>query len=125
MAAASGVTIAIDTTALPLLEGAVALAAANIPGGNKTNAAHFGPRVRIGPNVTPAMRLVAFDPQTSGGLFLAVDPGRHGARAGQANRRWRHDFGRRPRRAIRPRRGPHSARLNRPGNLARHAGRMV
>ena len=75
MAAASGVTIAIDTTALPLLEGAVALAEANTPGGNKTNAAHFGPRVRIGPNVTPAMRLVAFDPQTSGGLFLAVDPG--------------------------------------------------
>ena len=74
MAAASGVTIAIDTTALPLLEGAVALAATNIPGGNKTNDAHFGARVRVGPNVTPAMRLVAFDPQTSGGLFLALDP---------------------------------------------------
>ena len=74
MAAASGVTIAIDTTALPLLEGAVALAATNIPGGNKTNDAHFGARVRVGPKVTPAMRLVAFDPQTSGGLFLALDP---------------------------------------------------
>ena len=73
MAAASGVTIVIDTAALPLLEGAVALASANVPGGNKTNDAHFGPRVRVGPAVTPAMRLVAFDPQTSGGLFLAVD----------------------------------------------------
>ncbi len=75
MAAASGVTLAIDTAALPLLEGALALAAANIPGGNLTNRAHFGPRVRIGPDVDAAMRLVAFDPQTSGGLLMAVDPG--------------------------------------------------
>ncbi len=74
MAKASGVSIAIDTGALPLLEGALALASTNVPGGNKTNDAHFGAAVRVASSVTHAIRLVAFDPQTSGGLFLAVDP---------------------------------------------------
>ena len=74
MAAASRVTLVIDTSALPLLEGAVALAEANIPGGNKTNEAHFGPHVRVGSGVSKALRLVAFDPQTSGGLLLGIDP---------------------------------------------------
>jgi selenide,water dikinase len=75
MAAASAVTLVLDAAALPLLEGALALAQANSPGGTKTNEAHYGPRVRFGPNVSPALRLVAFDPQTSGGLLLAVESG--------------------------------------------------
>ena len=73
MAAASGVTLAIDTPALPLLEGVLGLASANTPGGNRTNAAHFGPRVQIGDAVGPEMRLVVYDPQTSGGLLIALD----------------------------------------------------
>jgi selenide, water dikinase len=74
MAAASGATLVFETASLPLLEGALGLAAANTPGGGKTNEAHFGPRVRITDSVTDAMRLVIFDPQTSGGLLVAVDP---------------------------------------------------
>ena len=73
MAAASGVTLAIDAPALPLLEGAIALAPGNTPGGNKTNDAHFGARVSVASTVPSAIRLIAFDPQTSGGLLLAID----------------------------------------------------
>jgi selenide, water dikinase len=74
MAAASGVTLVFETSSLPLLEGALGLAGANTPGGGKTNQSHFGPRVRTTESVTEAMRLVVFDPQTSGGLLVAVDP---------------------------------------------------
>jgi selenide,water dikinase len=74
MAAASGVTRGFETAPLPLLEGALGLAAANTPGGGRTNQAHFGARVAIASSVTDAMRLVIFDPQTSGGLLVAVEP---------------------------------------------------
>jgi len=74
MAAASGVALVFETPSLPLLEGALGLAAANTPGGGRTNQQHFGPRVSIAASVTDAMRLVIFDPQTSGGLLVAVDP---------------------------------------------------
>ena len=74
MAAASGVTLVFETPSLPLLEGALGLAAANTPGGGKTNQSHFSARVVIGESVIDAMRLVIFDPQTSGGLLVAVDP---------------------------------------------------
>jgi selenide, water dikinase len=74
MAAASGVALVFETPSLPLLEGALGLAAANTPGGGRTNQQHFGPRVSIAASVTDAMRLVIFDPQTSGGLLIAVEP---------------------------------------------------
>src|SRR5262245_9255471 len=73
MARASGVTLLLDSTALPVLEGALALAEANSPGGSRTNAAHFGKQVAIGPGVGEPLRLIAHDPQTSGGLLIAVD----------------------------------------------------
>jgi selenide,water dikinase len=83
MAAASGVTLVVDTGALPLLDGAVSLASGNAPGGTRTNETHFGLRVAVGSGVTPAVRLVAFDPQTSGGLLLAVDAAATGHVVGQ------------------------------------------
>jgi selenide,water dikinase len=83
MAAASGVTLVIETPALPLLEGALSLAGANTPGGNRTNAAHFGPSVSISASVSAELRLIAYDPQTSGGLLLAVDPSATGYLIGQ------------------------------------------
>lgn len=73
MAIASGVTIAIDTADLPILEGALALAPQNTPGGNRTNEAHFGAAIKISESVPAPLKLVAFDPQTSGGLLIAVD----------------------------------------------------
>jgi selenide,water dikinase len=73
MAIASGVTLTIDTADLPVLEGALTLAADNTPGGNRTNESHFGTRIDIASSVPSALKLVCFDPQTSGGLLIAVD----------------------------------------------------
>jgi selenide,water dikinase len=74
MAAASGVTLVFEAAALPVLDGALDLAMGNLPGGGKTNEGYFGPRVRIAAGVSEPWRRVAFDPQTSGGLLLVVDP---------------------------------------------------
>ena len=74
MAEASGVTLELESAAWPILPGVPALAAANVPGGARTNRDHFGPRVAIDPAVDDTLRIIAFDPQTSGGLLLAVDP---------------------------------------------------
>jgi selenide,water dikinase len=78
MARASGRTLAFDLAAVPVLDGALSLAAANTPGGARTNVDHFGPLVEVADTVTDVLRLLAYDPQTSGGLLLAVDPGATG-----------------------------------------------
>jgi selenide,water dikinase len=74
MAHASGVTLVIEVNAVPLIEGAASLAAANTPGGGRTNAEYFGPRVMFTSQLPEALRLIVFDPQTSGGLLVAIDP---------------------------------------------------
>jgi selenide,water dikinase len=72
MAAASGCTIRIDPNRVPLLHGALALGRKNLPGGGKTNESHFGPRVRTDGAVDADLTAVLYDPQTSGGLLVAV-----------------------------------------------------
>jgi selenide,water dikinase len=72
MAAASGCTIRIDPARVPLLDGALALGRKNLPGGGRTNESHFGPRVRTKVVVDVDVLAVLYDPQTSGGLFVAV-----------------------------------------------------
>ena len=74
MAAASGVTLVIDAQSLPLLTGVEALAAANLPGGGRSNEAYFGEGVHVASTVPRERALAAFDPQTSGGLLLSVQP---------------------------------------------------
>jgi selenide,water dikinase len=74
MAEASGVRLVIESGALPILDGVLGLAKANTPGGGRTNESHFGRRVDVSPGVNELVRLVVFDPQTSGGLLAAVDP---------------------------------------------------
>lgn len=74
VADASGVRLRLRRDALPLLSGALAYAAAGCaPGGTARNASSFGSRV-IG-DVDDVWRSVLFDPQTSGGLLIAVPPG--------------------------------------------------
>jgi selenide,water dikinase len=75
MAQGSGVTIAIDIDAVPLLAGSLDLVDANTPGGGRTNAQHFGSSVSIVPGLDPRRVQLLYDPQTSGGLLAAVAPG--------------------------------------------------
>ena len=78
MAAGSGVTLVFDAANLPLLPGALDLAAENRSGGLASNRAHFEAGIGFGPGVSTALRDVIFDPQTSGGLLIAAASGRAG-----------------------------------------------
>src|SRR5262249_50818135 len=72
MAIASGVTIAIDTSRLPIFEGVLAIAAENLSGGLGTNRSQFAPRT-MSEGVAADVLDVCYDPQTSGGLLASVD----------------------------------------------------
>jgi selenide, water dikinase len=75
IAAASGVTVVLDASSLPLFDGVLEIAEQNRSGGMNTNRAHFSPRLHAN-GVSPALLAVCFDPQTSGGLLASVDGGR-------------------------------------------------
>jgi selenide,water dikinase len=68
----SGVSLELDLSELPLLPGARELALGFQPGGLKANRTAFEPRVRDLAAADDALRALLFDPQTSGGLLLAV-----------------------------------------------------
>jgi selenide,water dikinase len=72
MASASACTLEIEAARIPLLPGARDLVRGNIPGGARSNREHFGPFVRIAPDVDAAVLDLLYDPQTSGGLLIAV-----------------------------------------------------
>jgi selenide,water dikinase len=73
MADASGVTFVFQADALPLFDRVEELALdGHVPGGGRNNRSYFEPRASIAESVPEGRRLAAFDPQTSGGLLLAV-----------------------------------------------------
>src|SRR5690349_23955235 len=73
MACASKVTIEIDARAVPLLDGALELAAAGmLTSGNKTNREYVGADVKISPSVDENLLKLLFDPQTAGGMLIAI-----------------------------------------------------
>lgn len=74
MAAASRVTLEIDVDAVPVLPGALDLVAHHTPGGGRTNAQHFGATLHVPDGVDPMRVAILNDPQTSGGLLVAVAP---------------------------------------------------
>ena len=74
MAVASGCGMELDSGAVPLLPGAMELVRGNIPGGGRTNRQHFGGRISIGGDVPHELADLLFDPQTSGGLLVAISP---------------------------------------------------
>jgi selenide,water dikinase len=78
MAAASGCTVEIDAEAVPVLEGARALVSGNIPGGGRTNRDHFGRTASIDSSIDGSLADLFFDPQTSGGLLVALEPAQTG-----------------------------------------------
>ena len=73
MACASKVTIEIDAYAVPLLDGALELAAAGmLTSGDKTNREYVGADIEIGdPHDANLVRLL-FDPQTAGGMLISI-----------------------------------------------------
>ncbi len=72
MAAASQVTIVFEVAKLPLFDGVLSIASANRSGGMGSNREHFSGGVQTQPNLDPNLESVLYDPQTSGGLLIAV-----------------------------------------------------
>jgi selenide,water dikinase len=73
MAAGSGLTLHVETAAVPLIPGALELVE-NRSGGLKTNEGHFAAGVRGMETIAAPLLTLLFDPQTSGGLLAAVAP---------------------------------------------------
>ena len=79
MACASKVTIEIDSDAVPLLDGALELASEGmLTGADKTNREYVGEDVRIVDSVGENLIKLLFDPQTAGGMLIAVGKDRSG-----------------------------------------------
>jgi selenide,water dikinase len=73
MAAGTDVTIVLNSAALPLLPGAVDLAEeGHLTGGCRRNRAYLQDKVSVDESVRPGLVEIGFDPQTSGGLLIAV-----------------------------------------------------
>jgi len=73
MACASDVTIEINSARVPLINGALELARAGmLTSGDKTNREYVGRDVEISSAVDPNLVKLFYDPQTAGGLLLAI-----------------------------------------------------
>jgi selenide, water dikinase len=75
MAEASGVTLEISVSAVPLLDGALAAVAAGaVPGGLKNNRVYNQEKVHVAEGLAEDVVTLMFDPQTSGGLCITLPP---------------------------------------------------
>lgn len=73
MARGSNVTLTIDSNAVPLLPDVLELISQGmLTRGDKNNRAYVGETVRIQPSVSREMQSALFDPQTAGGLLIAL-----------------------------------------------------
>ena len=73
MACASKATIEIYACAVPLLDGALDLAAAGmLTSGDKTNREYVGADIETAASVDANLLKLLFDPQTAGGMLIAV-----------------------------------------------------
>lgn len=77
MARSSGVTIELDSEAVPLLEGALELAAQGmLTSGDKTNREYVGDDIEVADSIGKETRSLFFDPQTAGGMLISIHPER-------------------------------------------------
>jgi selenide,water dikinase len=76
MADASGVTVEIDSAAVPVIEGALqAVADGHIPGGAHANRKFIADVLRVEGPIDDNLLMLMFDPQTAGGLLIAAPDG--------------------------------------------------
>jgi selenide,water dikinase len=73
MTGGTRVTLVLESSRLPVLADAVRLAEeGNLTGGCKRNRSYLEDKVAVAPSVSAGLAEVAFDPQTSGGLLIAL-----------------------------------------------------
>jgi selenide,water dikinase len=72
LARGSGSTVVLDVASVPVLDGALSLVLEHTPGGGRTNRQHFEGSVETPDNLDPGLLQLLYDPQTSGGLLIAV-----------------------------------------------------
>lgn len=74
MAEASQVSLIIDSSAIPVLPNAPKYASMGlVPAGAYSNRSYIGDKVAFKDGVSEVMKDILYDPQTSGGLLIAVD----------------------------------------------------
>jgi len=73
MAQASGVTLALRASDVPVFDGVLDIVRKNHSGGMESNEAYFRDGVDMAKGVPAELRDLLYDPQTSGGLLVAVD----------------------------------------------------
>ena len=73
MAIASAVTINLRAADVPVFPGVIEIATRNRSGGMGSNREHFGDGVDMAANLPEAWQDLLYDPQTSGGLLIAID----------------------------------------------------
>jgi selenide,water dikinase len=73
MAKASQVTIELDSQAVPVLDGALELAARGmLTSGDKTNREYVGRDVEVSDSISKETGNLLFDPQTAGGMLISI-----------------------------------------------------
>jgi selenide,water dikinase len=73
MARESGVTVRLDTASIPLMDGALwAVGRGFLTGGGANNRGFVGPEAEIAAGIDENLLQIVFDPQTAGGLLIAV-----------------------------------------------------
>jgi len=77
LARASKVTIEIDSASVPILPGALELAAAGmLTNGDRTNREYVGNDIEIAGDLSKELRSILYDPQTAGGMLISIAPER-------------------------------------------------
>jgi selenide,water dikinase len=76
IAEASKVTIHLNAEDIPMFQSAFDVLGKGVSGGLKVNRDTYRPKVSFATNVTEEVKEILFDPQTSGGLLIALSPGK-------------------------------------------------